>query len=243
MLILVRNQIVVKEVVNVMNVKKVFLDNPKYLEDFITRNTYHSNAIEGNPLSYAEIHAIIFNDNDFKISAKPRDIYEAINHKYAIDYILNHLDENLSESIIKDIGKLINKNISEIDGYRKVPVFIKGAEHIPPSPNQLPQNMMYLVYNYNHTNYDSIYRKLADFHIQFEHIHPFEDGNGRTGRLLINFELIKNGMLPIVILKEERSDYFNMIATKDIDGLGRYFERLQDKERERTKEFTIEISK
>lgn len=160
-----------------MDIKKNIFNNQQYFEDFIARSTYHSNAIEGNTLSYAETYAILFNDNDFKVSAKPREIYEAINHKYAINYVLNNLENDLTESMIIEIGKRINKNISDISGYRKVAVGIRGAEHIPPKPAQIPQMMMYFVYNYNHTEYDDIYSKIAQTHIQYERIHPFEDGN------------------------------------------------------------------
>lgn len=160
-----------------MDVKKFIFENKDYFEDFISRSTYHTNAIEGNRLSYAETYAILFNDNDFKVSAMPREIYEAINHKYAISYILEHLDQELSERLIKESAVLINKNISEIAGYRTVFVRIKGAQHILPAPSYVPQQMMHFVYNYNHTEYKNIFQKLAEIHIQYERIHLFEDGN------------------------------------------------------------------
>ena len=76
-----------------------------------------------------------------------------------------------------------------------------------PAPNIVKESMMYFVDNYNHTQYKSIFEKVAINHIQFEQIPPFEDGNCRTGRLLINFELLKNNIAPIVIPKEERTKY------------------------------------
>lgn len=216
-----------------MNIKSYIFNNQEYFEDFIARSTYHTNAIEGNTLSYAETYAILFNDNDFEVSAKPREIYEAINHKYAINYVLNHLDEDLSEKMIKDLAILINKNISEISGYRTVPVRIRGAEHVPPAPAQIPQQMMYFVYNYNHTEYSDIFHKLAETHIQYERIHPFEDGNGRTGRLILNFELLKNNMAPIVIPKDARSEYFEMLSAQDSEAMAGFFEKLSKIELER----------
>ena len=218
-----------------MRVKEFILDNQKYFEDYITRNTYHSNRIEGNTLSYAETYAILFNDNSFSVNAKPREIYEAINHKYALSYVLEHSEDQLDQQIIKDIGIIINKNISDINGYRKVPVLIQGAEHLPPSPQEIPQAMMYFVYNYTNTEYDSIFDKIAYNHIQFERIHPFEDGNGRTGRLLINHELIHNNMLPIVIPEDQRVLYFKYIAEQNSDGLSNFFEKLQIEEKNRVK--------
>lgn len=222
-----------------MDIKDYIFRNQEYFEDFITRSTYHSNGIEGNTLSYAETYAILFNDNEFEVSAKPREIYEAINHKYAVNYILNHLDGELSERTIKDTAILINRNISEISGYRTVPVRIRGAEHVPPAPAQIPQQMMYFVYNYNHTTFDSVYQKLAQMHLQFERIHPFEDGNGRTGRLLLNYELIKNNLAPVVIPKGQRSDYFEMLGNNDSVALEKFLEELSSKEQERIRSMPV----
>ena len=95
-----------------MNMRNIIRSNRAYFEDFFTRSTYHSNAIEGSTLSYAETYAIIFNDNSFKVSALPREIYEAINHKYALSYVLEHLDEELTQSFIVDIAVIIKHTLS-----------------------------------------------------------------------------------------------------------------------------------
>lgn len=92
------------------------------------------------------------------------------------------------------------RDIKDTEGYRTVQVFIQGSEHIPPEPEKVPNLMMYYIYNYNHDEQD-IFSKIAGYHIEFERIHPFEDGNGRTGRLLINYELLKNNLPPVVIEK------------------------------------------
>ncbi|MEG2814201.1 MAG: Fic family protein [Oscillospiraceae bacterium] len=216
-----------------MKITDFIKSNEHYFEDFITRSTYHSNAIEGNTLSYAETYAILFNDNNFSITATAREIYEAINHKYALSYIIEHSDLPLSEKIIKDIAININKNILDISGYRKTQVFIRGAEHIPPAPNVLNQTMMYFVHNYNNTKYQSIYEKIAVNHIELEKIHPFNDGNGRTGRLIVNLELLKNNLPPIVIPKEDRTLYFKLISNGNSDELSKYFKILSEKELKR----------
>lgn len=208
-----------------------------YFEDFITRSTYHSNAIEGSTLSFAETYAILFNDNSFKITAAPREIYEAVNHKYALSHVLEHLDEELSEPLIKQIAILINKNVMEIDGYRTTQVFIRGAEHMPPPANAINSAMMYFVYNYNHTEHSSVYEKIAASHIEFERIHPFPDGNGRTGRLLINYELIRNGLPPAVISVDARARYFELLSTSDSRGFAELLEELSDEEAARIERF------
>lgn len=218
------------------------IKNQDYYENFITRSTYHTNSIEGNTLTYADTYAIIFNDNSFKVSAKPREIYEAINHKYALSSMLDALKngEQLSEKLIIRLAVLINKNICDISGYRTVPVLIRGAEHHPIPPKDIKQAMLYYVYNYNHDDGRSVYEKTADYHIQFERIHPFEDGNGRTGRLLINFGLLSNGKAPIVIDQDDRSEYFEYLAKQDIMALAKYIEKKSIQEQENIDALAIE---
>lgn len=224
-----------------MNILNFIKSNQEYFEDFITRATHHSNGIEGSTLSMAETYAIIFNQKDVKINSEPREFYEAINHKYAIDYIFNKEDKDLKEQDIIAIAKLVNKNINEIDSYRKTQVFIKGAEHIPPKGVEIPMLMKYFIDNYNNTVYDDVFQKAAYCHIEFERIHPFSDGNGRTGRLLINWELIKNNVAPSIITKEDKINYINFIANRDVQGLAVLLKELSDKEHERIGVFKSEI--
>lgn len=218
------------------------IKNQSYYENFITRSTYHTNSIEGSTLTYADTYAIIFNDNSFKVSAKPREIYEAINHKYALSSMLEAIrnGEQLSERLIINLAVLINKNIRDISGYRTVPVLIRGAEHHPIPPKDIKQAMLYYVYNYNHDDGRSIYEKIADYHIRFERIHPFEDGNGRTGRLLINFGLLSDGKAPIVIDQDDRSEYFEYLAKQDVIELAGYIKDKSIQEQENIDTLSIE---
>ncbi len=208
--------------------------NKNYFEDFITRCTYHSNAIEGNTLTYAETYALLFNDSDFFIDKKtPREIYEAINHKNALEFILKSINNPLTIDFIKQIGIQINKNISEINDFRNVQVIILGSEHIPPKPSEVYQLMMYFVSNYNNDSSGNIFDKIARFHIEFEDIHPFLDGNGRTGRLLINYELIKNNLAPAIIDKDNRNKYYELLREKNEKELSKWLEELSNQELER----------
>lgn len=225
-----------------MNYLDFIKSNQNYFEDFITRSTYHTNSIEGSTLSYAETYAIIFNDNSFIINAQPREIYEAINHKYALNYMLNSviLNNDLISSDIIKLNELINKNIKDTSGYRKVNVMIRGAQEIPPKSNEVPIKMMYFIDNYNHfpiQREEDILKKIAYFHIEFEHIHPFEDGNGRTGRLLINHELLKNNLPPIVIPIDKRDAYFRYIANYDEESFVCMMKELIQYELNRIQEF------
>ncbi len=133
-----------------MDVLQFMRDRQAYFEDYVTRSTYHSNAIEGSTLSYAEIYAILWNDNSLKVTTTARELYEAINHKYALATAVERMEDSLSERLIKAIARNINRNISDIDDYRHGQVVIRGAEHLPPAANQVNQLMMQLVWEYNH---------------------------------------------------------------------------------------------
>ena len=222
-----------------MKILEFVLNNSEYLQDLITRSTYHSNAIEGSTLTYAETYAILYNDNSFKIEGKePREIYEAINHKKALELVFENLKntEDFDERFIKNLNKTINRDIKDTEGYRAVQVFIQGSEHIPPEPEKLPNLMMYYIYNYKHDEQD-IFSKIARYHIEFEKIHPFEDGNGRTSRLLINYELLKNDLPPVVIAKEDRVKYFEFLRNNDSNGLAEWLKDLSIREKERMEKF------
>ena len=222
-----------------MSILEFILNNNDYLEDLITRSTYHSNAIEGSTLTYAETYAILYNDNSFKIGGKePREIYEAINHKKALELVFKNLKNNdeFNEGFIKKLNESINRDIKDTEGYRTVQVFIRGSEHIPPAPEKIPNLMNYFIYNYNHDE-QNIFYKLAKYHIEFEKIHPFEDENGRTGRLLLNYELIKNNLPPVVISKDDRVKYFEFLKNDDIIGLAEWLKDLSNQENERMEKF------
>ena len=222
-----------------MTVLDFILNKKEYLEDLITRSTYHSNGIEGSTLTYAETYAILYNDNSFKIQGKePREIYEAINHKKALEFVFENLNNKdvFDERFIKKLNEIINKDIKNTEGYRKVQVFINGTEYIPPEAEKIPNLMNYYVYNYNHDEQD-IFNKIARYHIEFEKIHPFEDGNGRTGRLLLNYELLKNNMAPVVISKDDRVKYFEFLRNTDEIGLANWLKELTIEEQERMIKF------
>lgn len=217
------------------------IKNQNYYENFITRSIKSSNAIEGNTLSYAETYSIVFVDDSLPLkNVKPRELYEAINLKYALTTSLENINK-LDNGFIIKIGKYVNKNIKEIDGYRKVPVFIKGADFVPPKPEFVPSQMSELLYQYEHNDLSTL-ENIANFHIQFEHIHPFEDGNGRTGRVLINHQLLANDEIPIVIPEDRRIEYFEYLQNDDFVGFAEMIKELQLVELEKMREYGIEYN-
>lgn len=217
--------------------------NDPYFEEYITRSVYHSNAIEGNTLSYYETYQVLFNcSSDEKISSvKPRDLYEAINLKYAMDFILKNLYEPITPEFIIKICKFINKNINEIDSFRKGPVAILGAEHIPPNAADVPRLINELLYTSFKTN--DFLQDLAEFHIRYERIHPFGDGNGRSGRVLLNKIALENGYPPFVIVKDVRTAYMNMLADCNVEALKKLIHTMMLEEISRMKTFCIDTSR
>lgn len=178
-------------------------------EDFAIEYTYNSNAIEGNTLTLRETDLVL---RGLTIDKKPlKDHMEAVGHKEAFDFIceLVRNNEPLSERAIKQIHFLVLCDKREDRGvYRKVPVRIMGAQHLPPEPYIIEEKMKELLKSFEE-NQEHIVTKLARFHIEFEAIHPFIDGNGRTGRLLVNMELMKAGYPPIDIKFKDRLSYYN----------------------------------
>lgn len=181
-------------------------------EEFMIENTYNSNAIEGNTLTLRETALIL--QEGVTIAQKPiKEHLEAIGHKDAFEYVVTLADTHspLTERVIKDIHSLILMNDANNKGvYRNVPVRILGANHTPPQPYLVPVQMEQLIADYETMKREKhIIEAIAEFHLRFEGIHPFIDGNGRTGRLVLNLELMKAGLLPVNVKFADRALYYS----------------------------------
>ena len=198
--------------------KKVELDTRRPLtegelsrlkEEFTVEYTYNSNAIEGNTLTLRETDMVL---RGLTISQKPlKDHLEAVGHRDAFDFICDLVKEQapIQESVIKQIHYLVLADKRDDRGvYRRVPVRIMGARHEPVQPYLIQPRMEQLLLDFAQST-EHIIPRLARFHIEFEGIHPFIDGNGRTGRLLVNLELMKAGFPPIDIKFTDRLAYYN----------------------------------
>ena len=207
-----------ESLLTVIERKKRELDNRRPLtegelerlaEEFIVEYTYNSNAIEGNTLTLRETDLVL---RGLTIDRKPlKDHIEAVGHKEAFDFVRDLVKKQvpLSEKIIKQIHYLVLADKREDRGvYRRVPVRIMGAKHEPVQPYLIRPKMEQLLEAYRNSA-EHIITRLARFHIEFEGIHPFIDGNGRTGRLLVNLELMKAGYPPIDIKFADRISYYN----------------------------------
>ncbi len=177
--------------------------------------TYSSNAIEGNTLTESETKIVI--ENGITIGGKPvRDHYEAIGHAEAYNYMYSLLYKKINESDVLHLHKLFFHaiDLKNAGKYRKCNVSITGSEFIPPGYKEVPTLMSQHVHNLNKTS-----RKLhplewiSDLHGEFESIHPFIDGNGRIGRLIMNLLSLKHGYCPVIIPPIKRREYINALES------------------------------
>ncbi|XID93142.1 Fic family protein [Paenibacillaceae bacterium WGS1546] len=190
-------------------------------DHLIVNWTYNSNAIEGNTLTLSETKVVL---EGITIGGKTiSEHLEALNHKEAILYIEELVKQNhaLTEWQIKSIHNLILKGIMDDQAgiYRTQNVLISGARHVPPDFSQVPD----LMARFTQWLVDegvSLHpvTRAAIIHSDFVKIHPFVDGNGRTARLLLNLELMKNGFPPIVIEKEQRLAYYTALDETHTSG-------------------------
>ncbi|MCI9053324.1 MAG: Fic family protein [Lachnospiraceae bacterium] len=207
-----------ENLLTVIDKKKLALDSKRPLtegeverltEEFVVEYTYNSNAIEGNTLTLRETDMVL---RGLTIAQKPlKDHMEAVGHKEAFDFLRELVKEQviLSESIIKQIHYLVLADKKDDRGiYRRVPIRIMDAKHESVQPYLIQPKMERLLEDYRNST-EHIIPRLARFHIEFERIHPFIDGNGRTGRLLVNLELMKAGFPPIDIKFTDRIAYYN----------------------------------
>jgi Fic family protein len=182
-------------------------------EHLLLEWTYHSNAIEGNTLTISETKVVL---QGVTIGGKSlREHLEVVNHKEAIIYVeeIVRNQEDFSEWQVRNIHRLILNAIDQENAgvYRKENVIIGGARHIPPDYFLVPEQMSQLVAWYFQSDGLHPIARATMIHSDFVKIHPFVDGNGRTARLLMNLELMKNGYPPIVIRKEIRAAYYDSL--------------------------------
>ena len=202
----------VEELKNKLNTLRPFTeDELKRLdEEFMIEYTYDSNAIEGSTMTLEET-ALVLKEN-ITIAEKPLNEHlSAIGHKEAYCYIENLVKQKheLDENEILNIHSLVLMDRPEAKGkYRNVPVKILGTNAQMSEPYLIKPNMENLINWYKEEKQLSLIEKITMFHLKFETIHPFLEGNGRTGRLILNFELMKNGYVPINIKYKDRRRYY-----------------------------------
>ena len=176
--------------------------------------TYNSNHIEGSRLTHDQTR-YIFETNTIGItdeSVNVDDIVETVNHFRCIDYIIDHTGDSLTEGFIKQLHLLLKSGTSDsrkdrfaVGDYKRLPNEVGGQETC--SPKEVHQQMKALLSTYNHNKRKTL-EDIVDFHVQFEQIHPFQDGNGRVGRLLLFKECLANGIVPFIVTDELKMFYY-----------------------------------
>lgn len=193
--------------------KKV-LSSGKYVREkryewFVTKFTYDTNAIEGSSITLQETGLILF-DRIVPEGRSIKEIRETENHKDAFDLMLNYKGE-INKRFVLNLHKTLMHNIlwNYAGRFRDVQVMIRGTDFLPPQPNYVESEFKRMMkwYASNKRRYHPVII-TAYFHAMFESIHPFMDGNGRIGRLLLNFILKKNGYPLVNIKNKDRGKYY-----------------------------------
>lgn len=171
-----------------------------YDEDFLVRFTYGSNSIEGSTLSLDDTTLIL--EGEFVPNKPGKEIFMAKGVADGYDYILQAVEQNtpLTEEFIKEVHlRTALDNQPRTRGtYRTSAVYLRGSQVVPADPLYVREHMADLLYAYENSSMHPLLN-IAAFHAMFENIHPFQDGNGRTGRTLMNFMLLQNGYIPIAL--------------------------------------------
>ena len=179
--------------------------------------TYNSNHIEGSRLSKEQTR-FIFETNTLGITTESMsvdDIMETVNHFRCIDYVIDHAMDKITETHIKQLHAILKMNTSDshkdwfaVGDYKRLPNEVGGGETV--QPKEVHTRMKALISEYNafkNVEFDDI----LNFHVLFERIHPFQDGNGRVGRLLLFWQCLQSAHVPFVITEELRLFYYRGI--------------------------------
>ncbi len=208
------------------NVLKEIMSNRDIKDQLILSLTYNSNTIEGSTLSENETAAIIFHNKTFPSKSMTEHL-EAKNHQTTLEYLFNFLllKGSINEKLILKLHEILMNGIySDAGFYRRHGVRIVGSNVPTANYVKVPYLMETLVKDINKKVKDSI-RQAATIHSKFEQIHPFSDGNGRIGRLILNAMLLKENLPPAVIKQKERQKYYTSLNKAQ---LKEKFEPLED---------------
>lgn len=181
------------------------------------RMTYNSNHIEGSKLSEDQTR-LIFETNTVDVGEgiPVDDIIETVNHFRAIDYVIDHAEEPLAEDIIKELHRILKQSTKDstlswfaVGDYKKRANVVGGRETA--KPKDVPARMKALLSDYESLDAVSI-ENVIEFHYNFERIHPFQDGNGRVGRLIALKECLRHGIVPFIIEDSKKMFYYRGLS-------------------------------
>jgi len=200
-----------KEKKKYKNIKKLIKENKNLREDLLLELTYNSNAIEGSTLTKKETETIIFDKAHIPDKSYLEHL-EATNHAAVLEAIFNgEFSKPISENIIKKLHRLLMQGISKDAGkYSKHQRAIRGVNLILPGPEDIQEEMDKLLKKINRSK-GHIIEHTAKMHASFEAIHPFGDGNGRVGRLIMIIQLLNSGYAPCLIKNPCKAEYYEVL--------------------------------
>ena len=195
----------------------------KLYDDFVIRFTYHSNAIEGNRLTLRQT-ALILKDKVIPSGVRASDYHEAVNGKECLDFLKRYKGE-LNNRLLEKVNGILTKNTGVVYGgrIRFFDVKIEGSKHVPP-PNEGVKKHLLNMYKWYSANKNKLHPfELATMiHAKLTWIHPFEDGNGRSSRAIMNWILMKNGYPMFFIPFEKREEYYMTLEEADKENFKEY---------------------
>ena len=232
---------------------KQLISNPNerdYWLDVCVRMAHHSTAIEGNTLSQDDTTSILLNGY-IPNATSEREFYEVRNYREVLPKLFSSLQENIQidEKLIKDFHKQLMQNLIDNNGkFKTIENIIVGANFDTTKPYLVPVAIKNMCDNLNFRlqnskNDDDKLKAILQSHIEFEKIHPFSDGNGRTGRLVLIYACMKNDLTPIIIPKEEKSRYIALLRSNDVDGFVSFAKEIMDVEKQRRDTFLSQLLK
>ena len=208
-------------------------------KSFEVEYTHNSTAIEGNTLTLIQTKAVL--EDGISVGGKTlREIYEVVNHSKAFQFVKQCVAEGkpLDENTVKDIHALLMENILPGGIYRNVEVRISGAQHKPPAPSEMYRQVKEFYADLPYKAEMNAIELAAWTHAEFVKIHPFVDGNGRTSRMIMNYQLMTAGFLPVSIAKENRLPYFEALEAYAVGGdLKPFAEMIASLEEQRLEEY------
>ena len=222
------------------------LQTPSYTQDYLVRMTHHTTALEGNTLTQEQTASILL-DGFIYGGVSEREFYEVKNYKKVLPYILESIREKqpLTPNLIKEIHRLTMDNlIYNAGSFKKVPNLIVGADFETTKPYLVPTRIQEFCNNLEDKiqqskTQDEKLKSILRSHFDFEKIHPFSDGNGRVGRLLVFYSCLQEDIIPPIIEKDDKPKYISCLREENLERFFELAKQIQKKEKERIKIFEL----
>lgn len=199
-----------------------------YLDSFRILFAYNSGKIENKSISYHDTREIFENGKVLNFSGEPRTLFETENQKLCYEYLKNKIvdKESITLEFIKEVHKILTSGTydekrfierGERPGEFKKYDYVTGINEVGSLPEDVEQDLQYLLDEICEYESKDVLKVAAYFHVRFEYIHPFADGNGRVGRTLLNYYLMIHSHPPMIIYEDDKSEYYAALESYDKD--------------------------